>query len=210
MKTNQKYAALSAVTAFAVVVMSLGALSFAQTVTPLTCTVAQSSVATNQSVILTAAGGNGTYAWSGTNLNTTNPTGNQFAVSYPNTGVYPVTVTSAGQTATCSVNVNTTAASGALMCTPAVQTINQGQTASVTASGGNGSYTWSASDLSISNPTGTGFSATYASPGLHTLVVTSNGNNATCAVNVIATTGGTPVPPVTTPGLPDTGAGFGK
>lgn len=208
MKANLKYGVLSVVTAGAVMIMSLGALSFAQTVTPLTCSVAQSSVATNQSVIITASGGNGAYTWSGTNLNITNGTGNQFAVSYPNTGVYPVTVTSAGQTATCSVNVNTTAVTGALMCSPAVQTVNQGQTASVAASGGNGIYAWSATDLTISNPTGSGFSATYGSAGLHMLTVTSNGNTSTCAINVTAN--GVVTPPVVTPGLPNTGGGYGK
>lgn len=208
MKVNQRYGVLSLVTAGAVMIMSLGALSFAQTVTPLTCTASQASVATNQSVILTASGGNGTYAWSGTNLNITNATGNQFAVSYPNVGVYPVTVTSGGLTATCSVNVTTTSATGALMCSPAVQTVNANQTASVTASGGNGSYTWSATDLTITNPTGSGFSASYPSAGIHTLTVTSGGNTSTCAINVLST--GTTVPPVVTPGLPATGEGFGK
>lgn len=208
MTTNKTYGTLSVVTAAAVMILSLGALSFAQTVTPLTCTVAQASISTNQSVVLTAAGGNGTYAWSGTNLNATNATGQQFAVSYPNVGVYPVTVTSAGQTATCNVNVATTQATGTLMCSPAVQTVTLGQTASVSATGGNGTYAWSASDLTIANPAGSGFSANYASAGLHNLVVTSNGSTATCAINVLSNGGTTP--PVVTPGLPDTGGGYNK
>lgn len=211
MTTKQTYAALSIVTAFAVLAMSFGALGFAQTVTPVTCTVNSASVGTNQAAVITAAGGNGTYTWSGTNLNVTNNNGTQFAVSYPNAGVYAVTVTSGGQSGTCNVNVVTnTVATGTLMCSPVVQTVNVGQTASVSATGGNGTYTWSATDLSITNPNGTGFSASYPSPGLHTLTVSSNGAVSNCAINVIGT-GSTTVPPVVvTPGLPATGEGFGK
>ncbi len=211
MKIAQKYAALSLLTAGAVLAMSAGSLGFAQTVTPVTCTVANSSVSTNQPTIITASGGNGTYAWSGTNLTATNATGNQFAVSYPTVGTYTVNVTSGGQTGSCTVNVTTTPSAGTLMCSPAVQTVMLGTAASVSATGGNGTYAWSASDLSISNPGGSGFSANYASAGLHTLTVTSNGATANCSINVIANSnGGTTVPPVTTPGLPDTGGGFGK
>lgn len=207
MKTNsRKYAALSLLTAAAVLGMSMGSLGFAQTVTPLTCTVGASSVNVNQAAVLTAAGGNGTYSWSGTNLNVTNSSGSQFAVSYPSAGAYTVNVTSAGQTASCVVTVVTPAATGALMCSPATQNVTLGQTASVSASGGNGSYTWSSPDLSINNPTGSGFSASYASTGLKTLTVTSNGATATCDINVLANTGTTPV----TPSLPNTGGGYGQ
>lgn len=211
MKINHKYAAVSLLTAGAVLAMSFGSLGFAQAVTPVTCTVANASINTNQPTIITASGGDGVnYSWSGTNLTTTNSTGSQFAVSYPNVGTYTVNVTSAGQTGSCTVNVNAVAASGTLMCSPAVQTAMVGQAATVSASGGNGTYTWSSPDLSISNPNGSGFSADYASTGLKTLTVTSNGATATCAVNVIANTTGVTTPPVVTPGLPDTGGGYGQ
>jgi hypothetical protein len=210
MKTNHKYAALSLLTAVAVLGLSFGSLGFAQAVTPVTCTVANASINTNQPTILTASGGDGSnYSWSGNNLTTTNATGNQFAVSYPNVGTYTVNVTSAGQTGSCTVNVTAVASSGTLMCSPAVQTVNAGQTATVSASGGNNTYSWSATDLSITNPTGSGFSATYATPGLHALTVSSNGATASCEINVIGSAVVT-TPPVTTPGLPDTGGGYDK
>jgi hypothetical protein len=210
MKTNKKYLVLSAVTAFAVIGMSLSALSFAQTVIPVSCSVAGSSVGVNQVAVLTAAGGNGTYSWSGPNLNVTNAAGSQFAVSYPTAGTYPITVSSAGFSAVCSVSVVGTASTGTLYCSPAAQNVTMGQTAVVSASGGNGSYIWSAPDLSISNPTGSGFSASYASTGLHTLTVTSAGQTAACAVNVLlGSVVITPTTPVT-PSLPDTGGGYGQ
>lgn len=208
MKTNKKYVLLSLATVLAVVGMSLGAPSFAQTVTPVSCSVGASPVTVNQAAVLTASGGNGIYAWSGTNLNITNSSGTQFAVSYPTPGTYTVIVTSAGQSATCSVAVVAASTTGELMCSPAVQNVTIGQTASVSATGGTGTYVWSSPDLTITNPNGSGFSANYASTGLKTLTVTSGGVSDTCAINVLASTG-TPVPPVT-PGLPDTGGGYGQ
>lgn len=207
MKTNQKYLALSLVAILTVTGISLGSFGFAQTVTPLTCSLGAASVNANQIAILTAAGGNGSYSWSGPNLNITNSAGAQFAVSYPTPGTYPITVTSAGQTAVCNVNV-VAASTGSLMCSPAVQTVTLGQTASVSATGGNGSYVWTSPDLTITNATGSGFSANYASTGLKTLTVSSAGLTATCAVNVIA--GSVVTPPPVTPGFPDTGLGYGN
>jgi hypothetical protein len=209
MKTNQKYLLLSFVTILAVTGASIGALSFAQNVTTLSCSVAGTSVLANQAAIITATGGNGTYFWSGPNLNVTNSAGSQFAVSYPNVGVYPITVASAGQTTTCNVNVVAAAATSGLNCFPAVQNVTLGQTAGVSATGGNGTYIWSSPDLSIANPNGSGFSASYASTGLKTLTVTSGGLVTTCVVNVLVNNG-TPSPIPVTPNLPNTGGGYGK
>lgn len=202
MKINQKYLALSLITVIATTAMSLGTLSFAQTVTPLTCAVNSSSVGVNQAAILVATGGNGTYVWSGTNLNITNSVGNQFAVSYSSVGTYFVTVSSANTSATCTVNV--VASTNLLSCFPATQNVTLGQTATVSASGGDNNYVWSAPDLNITNPNGTGFSASYASTGVKTLTVRSAGLVNTCAINVLSN--GTPVTPVT-PTLPNTGNG---
>jgi len=206
MKLNQKYLSLSLVTVLTVAVMSFGTLGFAQTVTTLSCSVNTNSVNPNQVAILTAIGGNGTYFWSGPNLNVTNPAGSQFAVSYPNSGTYPITVSSGGQTATCNVNVAGAATTGALSCYPTVQNVTLGQTATLSAAGGNGTYTWSSPDLTIANPNGSGFSANYASVGLKTLTVMSAGLITTCAINVLANVVPTPVPP----GLPNTGGGYGR
>ncbi len=204
MKVQKTYALLSLVTALAVTGMSISPVTFAQTAT-VVCSISTSTVSTNQAAIFTATGGNGTYSWSGPNLNVTNPVGNKFAVSYPNPGVYPITVTSAGQSAICNMTV-VAAASGALACSPATQNVTLGQTATFAATGGTGAYVWSSPDLVITNPTGTGFSASYASAGFKTVTVTSGGVTDTCTVNVIGTT----TPPPTTPGLPNTGGGYGR
>ena len=187
--------------------MSLGSPSLAQT-PAVSCSVSSASVLPNQAAIFTAAGGSGSYVWSGTNLSITNATGNQFAVSYPDPGVYPITVTSAGQSATCIMTVAGTVASGALICSPAVQNVTLGQNATFAATGGTGTYIWSSPDLTITNSGGTGFIASYASTGLKTMSVSSGGVSTTCLVNVLA---GAPLPPVVIPpGLPETGGGYGK
>jgi hypothetical protein len=207
MKTNQKYLLLSLATILTVTGASLGALSFAQTVTPLTCSVNVASVGVNQAAIVSAMGGNGSYYWSGPNLNVTNSGGSQFAVSYPGVGTYPISVSSAGQTVTCDVSVTGVVSTNALSCFPVVQNVALGQTAAVSATGGTGAYVWSSPDLSIANPNGSGFSANYATLGLKTLTVTSGGLTTSCAINVLASG---VVVPVTTPSLPDTGGGFGQ
>lgn len=208
MKTNQKYLLLSLVTIVTVAGMTFGALSFAQTVTPLGCSVNVSSVNVNQAAIFTATGGNGTYNWSGPNLNITNSGGNQFAVSYPDAGTYAITVTSAGEAATCSMNVVGAVSTNALACYPATQNVTLGQTATLSVTGGNGAYIWSSPDLTIANPNGSGFSANYATIGVKTLTVTSGGLITTCAVNVLSNS--TVVTTPVTPGLPNTGGGYGQ
>jgi len=210
MKTNQAYAFLSFVTGVAILGLTVGAITFAQAITPLSCSVGTSIVNPNQATILTASGGNGTYAWSGPNLNINNASGNQFAVSYPNAGTYTITVTSAGLTSSCTFTVASAPTTGAVVCSPGTQNVILGQTATVSASGGNGTYTWSSPVLTIANPTGTGFSANFASTGLKTLTVTSGGTTDTCAVNVLGAPFTPPVTPPVTPGLPNTGYGFGR
>ena len=209
MKNSQKYLLSASIAVLVVSLVSVGAASFAQTTTPVSCSVlGSSSVAINTTQTLLAMGGNGTYVWSGTGLNVSNPSGAEFMVSYPTTGTYAVNVTSAGETATCNVVVATPGATAGLSCFPATQTVVLGDTATLSADGGNGTFAWSSPDLTITNPNGSGFNANFATIGNHILTVTSNGLSATCAVTV--TDPGT-VPVVTpTPGLPATGGGYGQ
>ncbi len=208
MKTNKKYLLLSLVTVLAVTGMSIGALSQAQTVTFLSCSVNEASVNVNQAAIITAMGGNGTYFWSGPDLNVTNSAGSQFAVSYSQAGTYPIMVSSGGQTATCNVNVVGVVSTNALSCFPVTQNVVLGQTATLSATGGDGTYVWSSPDISIANPNGTGFSVNYATIGVKTMTVRSAGLVTTCAINVLSN--GTVIVPPATPALPNTGGGFGQ
>jgi hypothetical protein len=85
--------------------------------------------------------------------------------------------------------------------------VSVGQTANFSASGGNGSYTWTIPELSLANPTGSGSYVTYVTPGTRIVTVSSGGSSATCAINV---TGSPSVPFVPVPSLPNTGGGYGQ
>src|SRR3989344_4568499 len=189
----------------------LASLVSAQTTPSLTCSVSPSSatVSTNQTVTLTATGGTGTYSWSGPNVSSTG-SGSQLQVSYALPGNYVVTAVSGNQSANCFVNVTSTTPGtpgGTLICTPGSQSANVGQTINVSASGADGTYSWSSADVNITNPIGTGFVANYGTPGIKTLTVRSAGQTAICTINVLGTV---VIPPPVTPSLPNTGGGFGK
>ena len=71
--------------------------------------------------------------------------------------------------------------------TPATSTICSGQSVTLTASGGNGTYTWNASP-NLSGTTGTTVTATPPStPGTYTYTVNSSGGHPLCPSSTIAT-----------------------
>ena len=85
-------------------------------------------------------------------------------------------------------------------CNFGLPSVPAGQPATMTASGGNGSYVWSSPGLVIANPTGSSFTATFNAAGTYAVTVTSAGQSATCSILVtpaVVTSG--------TPGLPNTG-----
>jgi len=212
---TRRYILLSGAAGILVTGLTLAGVGFAQVGGAPFCSTNTPTVGVNQAAVFTATGGNGLYQWSGDNISTNNATGSQFTVSYPNPGTYIIRVMSNGGTATCPLTVVPNAVpvpspnSNTLACYPASQSVAVGQTATLSASGGNDTYTWSASGLSINNPFGSGFSATYATPGTQTVTVTSGGVSASCIVQVY---GSTYTPPTTyvPPGLPNTGGGYGQ
>ena len=90
---------------------------------------------------------------------------------------------------------------GVLTCSPKNQTVGVNQTASFSATGGSGGYTWFANDAIPDNGSGSTFSAFYASPDSgKTVRVYSNGVEAQCFVVITSQ-------PTLTPSDPD---GFGE
>ena len=79
------------------------------------------------------------------------------------------------------------------VCSPSTQTVNIGQTASLSASSGDGTYSWSAPGGSPSSGSGSSFAVSYSTTGTKTVTVTSAGLNNTC--QVIVSTAGEPIPP---------------
>lgn len=190
----------------AVAVISIGALGFAQTANTLSCSVEAGAVNTNQAAIVTAIGGNGIYAWPTSNPGITTAAGNQFAVSYPNPGDYPITVTSGNQTATCDVSVVAIVTPNTLACAPAVQNVMLGQVADISATGGDGAYGWSSPYVSVPTQSGSTFSEQFPATGLKIVTVISANLITACIVNVLPNGGGNASG--TVPGLPNTGGGY--
>jgi len=135
-----------------------------------------------QTVAVSASGGTGSYSWSAPGGSTSTGTGASFSTSYASSGTNTITVTSGQQTATCQVTVPPVVPP--LVCTPPSQTVQTGQIATVGATGGTGTYSWSAPGGSTSAGVGAGFSTSYSSAGTNTITVTSGQQTATCQVTV--------------------------
>lgn len=200
----KKITSIIAVTAF-VLLATIPATSFAADPI-LTCTPSTANVAIGQQITFTASGGNGTYAWNAPSMVT--QTGSQLTVYYPLSGTSSVIVSSGGQTAICNVTIAGPVGIPTLSCGPLTRTVAIGANTTFTATGGTGSYVWSAPQMTPR--TGNLLTVSYASAGNSTMTVTSGTQTATC--NVVITGGvasAVPVAPTVqaTPGLPNTGLG---
>ncbi len=180
--------------------LSVGTVSFAQTVPVLSCNPGQ-SVSVGQTATIVATGGTGSFTFAAPGGNVSSVSGGVLNVSYSTAGNYTITVASGTQSATCNIVVTGTGTNtGTLACSPSVQTANAGQSVTFSASGGNGFYTWSGQNLVVINPTGTSFNVSYPSGGTRMITVTSGSESASCTINVVGNV-------VNIPGLPNTGGG---
>lgn len=85
-----------------------------------------------------------------------------------------------------------------LRCTPNRNTVSVGQTVTYEATGGDGTYEWTATDITDSD-TGDTYTRTYTTPGEKRVLVQNDDDEiASCGVTVIS---------AVTPGLPNTGVG---
>lgn len=144
------------------------------------CTPPTQTVSLNQSANMAATAGDGTYSWSAPGGSITTGTGATFSTSYAAPGSYSVTLSSGGQTSTCQVVVT----APPLVCAPPNQTVAIGVSANMTATGGTGTYSWSAPGGATPTGTGSSFSTSYGSAGGYVVTVTSGGVTAACNVTV--------------------------
>lgn len=106
MKKTPLFAGLLLFAAAAVIgSLAVGMGVGAQTTSPVQCSAPTYTVPAEQSITLSATGGNGTYVWSSPGLVITNPNGSSFTVTFNRAGTYPVMVSSAGASSTCTVSV---------------------------------------------------------------------------------------------------------
>jgi hypothetical protein len=144
-----------------------------------TCSPASQTVAINQQAILTASGGSN-YSWSAPSGNPTSGTGSSFGTAYATAGTYIITLSSGSQTTTCQVTV--TAAQ--VVCSPASQNAYIAQTVTVSASLGDGTYSWSAPNATTTSGAGANFATSYTAAGSYVITVTSAGQTGQCAVTI--------------------------
>lgn len=151
----------------------------------LSCAPATQTVEVNTPATLTGsnAGASG-YSWS-TNASATpnSGTGASFRPAYPNPGTYLVTLSSGSLSpVTCQVVVTP---STEVFCSPASQSAYIGALVTVSASGGNSTYQWSAANGDPNTGSGTAFSTRYHVAGTHVIVVTSGPRTAQCSVTIV-------------------------
>jgi len=76
------------------------------------------------------------------------------------------------------------------VCSPGSQSVDVGQAASLTASQGDGNYSWSAPSGNPSSGSGSSFNVSYSTSGDKTVTVNSAGRSASCTVNIPSLTCG--------------------
>jgi len=148
-------------------------------VSPLTLDKTSLSLNIGRQHTLTAIGGDGTYTWTVGNAKVA--TVSDGVITAKGAGTTKVTVTSGDQTATCTVTVKDPNAPTLKLNKTAIA-LNPGETYTLKASGGNGSYTWKSSNTKVATiKNGT---VTAVSAGKVKLTVTSGGQSATCTLTV--------------------------
>jgi uncharacterized repeat protein (TIGR01451 family) len=154
----------------------------------LTCSPATQNAQTGRSVSFTSTySGQGlSYIWSAPEGTPTNGPGNNFQTTFSTVGTKTVTVTVGGETASCTVIV--TASPVALTCSPSTQSIEINKEVTVTASGGNGTYAWTALQGNPPSGTGASFKTTFSAPTAQgaprEIKVTSGSEQKICTVTV--------------------------
>ncbi len=161
----------------------------------LTCTPVNSTVLPNQVVQLHATGGTGTYAWSAPAGSPATGDGAAFSTVYGSAGFHTVVVTSGPMSASCTVTVNPPPPVTELVCAPNVVTVTVGQPVTVRATGGNGTYAWSAPGGTPSDGAGSSFTTRFDTAGDFRIWVRSAGLEAKCKAEVMVV----PVPPPPAP-----------
>ncbi|MEK7515256.1 MAG: hypothetical protein AAB608_02665 [Patescibacteria group bacterium] len=165
----------------------------------LRCIPVYQSVLAGDTVTLSAFGGSGNYTWVAEDAEDSSGSGSIFTTRYTQGSVdgdpqrKPVVVRSGDDIAFCEVYVTEAtfpqeATTPPLRCIPLYQALFQEQTARIVATGGSGTYTWSAGSSTPSSATGAVFNTTpQAGTVHHTVRISASGAIAECGIGVIQT-----------------------
>lgn len=99
-------------------------------------------------------------------------------------GSTPTDVDSSNNSAFATLVVQTPTTVNPLICLASTNAVPVSQTLTIWASGGNGTYAWSAPTGIPSSGSGTSFATGFTTAGSKTITVTSGNNSAQCSVNV--------------------------
>lgn len=150
----------------------------------ISCSPSNQTVDVYETAFFNATGGDGVFHWTASGGSPSTGNGSNFSTTYGSGGSKLVLVNdNSGHTAQCNVQVDPIII-GAPSCTPSNQNAEVDETVFFNATGGNGSYTWSAGGGSPSSGSGSSFHTSYSSDGTKTVTVTSNGLSNQCVVYV--------------------------
>ena len=162
----------------------------------LACSPISQSADTGDTVTFSASGGVGSYEWGAPGATTESGSDSTFSTVYNTSGTKTVILTSGLEGISCSAVISAIIPPDeAPICSPDIHgSVNVGVSASFSATGGNGSFSWTtqSGDDEITG-TGSTFSPYYNSGGTKYVTVSSSGGSDTCQVNVN--------PPIGTPTL---------
>ena len=153
------------------------------------------TVASGQQVHLRGEDATGHYDWSGGGNPSSATDRQDFYTTFTNTSSAGINVSvrvdSGGYSDFCTVTVNPQPVQQPtpVTCSPVSQLAIAKQGVSVSASGGTGSYTWSASGGSPSSGTGATFPTVFSLHRVRTVTVSDGRTSATCTVDVITNPG---------------------
>lgn len=163
----------------------------------LRCSPLYQSVIAGDTVTLSASGGSGVYAWVAEDAEQNSGSGTTFTTRYMQGSIdgdphrKPVVVQSGDDIAFCEVYVTEAAfpqeaATPPLRCVPLYQTLFQGQSARIFATGGGGAYAWNSQSTNPASGTGNTFTTTpQESVTHHSVRVSASGQFAECGIGVI-------------------------
>ena len=151
----------------------------------LSCSPSSQTVRVNEIAEFVANDGTGDYEWdAGRDASDRFGFGRRFETSFDEPGTYDVELESNGEDDTCRVRV-VEDDDDAPFCSPAVQSASVNDFVTFSATGGNGSYSWSTSgDGSPSAGSGSSFGTRFLTSGNKLVLVTSNGRTSQCLVQI--------------------------
>jgi hypothetical protein len=150
----------------------------------LSCSPSSQRVSVGEDAEFRARGGTGDFEWDADDGRPRFGQGRNFETSFDEPGTYTVELESNGERDTCRVIVEDED-DDSLFCSPSTQAANVNDFVTFSASGGNGSFSWSTNaDGSPTSGSGSSFGTRFFTPGTKLVTVRSDGRTSQCVVQI--------------------------